>query len=104
MREIPWSVFTFGRVHRSKPRRDEIKTVHTKHQRTKYPKIMLSIVTRWGSRHKEAKTVNSLQKDLDMALKRMLCVGGCNEDLFKKHDKEGTLPSLFIQPDHWNFL
>ena len=95
---------TFGRVHRSKHRRDEIKTVHTEHRRTKYPKIMLSVVTRWGSRHKEAKTANALQKDLDMALKRMIRVGGCDEDLFKKHDKEGTLPSLFIQPDHWNFL
>ena len=67
---------TFGRVHHSKTSRDDIKTVHTKHQRTKYPKIMLSVVTRWGSRHKEAKTVNSLQKDLGMALKRMVCLMG----------------------------
>ena len=37
-----------GRVHRSKARGDAIKTVRTEHQRTKYPKIMLSIVTRWG--------------------------------------------------------
>ena len=30
-----------------------------------------------------------------MALKRMLCLGGCDEDLFKKHDREGTLPTLY---------
>ena len=39
-----------------------------------------------------------------MALKRMLYLGGCDDNLFMKHDKEGTLHTLFIQPNQWKFL
>ena len=94
---------SFGRVHHSKPCRDDIKTVHTEHRRTSYPTIMFSIVQRWGFWHNEAKTANSLQNDLNMALERMLNLGVCDEDLSKKHEKEGTLPVLFIQPNQWKF-
>ena len=31
-------------------------------------------------------------------------MGGCDEDLFKENDKDGTLPMLFIQPNKLNFL
>ena len=39
-----------------------------------------------------------------MVLKMMLQLGGCDEGLFKKHKKEGTLPTLFIQPNQWKFF
>ena len=62
---------------------DDNKTVHTDHQRTRFPKIMLMIVMRRVSCKNEAGTANSLQKDIvDMALTRMVCIWGCDEVFF----------------------
>ena len=93
-----------SRVHRSKQRRDVLNAVHQEHLRTKVPRLQPHVVTRWRSRLKEAAAGNALQRDFNVALGKMICEGGCDEDLLKEHTKQGTVDSLFIQPQDWDFL
>ena len=51
-----------------------------------------------------AAAANALQRDLNVALGKMICEGGCDKDLLNKHTKHDTVQLLFIQPKDWDFL
>ena len=91
-------------MYRSKQRRDVLNAVHLDHLRIKVPRLQPHLVTRWRSWLKEAAAANALQRDFNVALGKMICEGGCDEDLLKEHTKQDTVESLFIQPKDWDFL
>eukprot|EP00571_Detonula_confervacea_P016327 CAMPEP_0172299168 /NCGR_PEP_ID=MMETSP1058-20130122/1533_1 /TAXON_ID=83371 /ORGANISM="Detonula confervacea, Strain CCMP 353" /LENGTH=123 /DNA_ID=CAMNT_0013008517 /DNA_START=225 /DNA_END=593 /DNA_ORIENTATION=+ len=42
------------------------------------------------------------QRDLDMAIRRMMCIGGVDADLYKEYHAKKTLDDIMIQQEDWD--
>ena len=90
-----------GKIERSGERKKVVETVRKEHGRTKTPRIESAVTTRWNSRHKETICANCNQYDLDVAIKRMVCVGGVDEKMYVDCQKMNDFSDAFINEDQW---
>ena len=89
-------------ISNSGKRQGIIHHVQAEKNREKCPRISAAVVTRWGGRHDETRSANCNQADLDIAIRRMVAIGGVDEALFKDHNEAGTLETVLIGDDDWN--
>lgn len=75
---------TLVRLCASGARIDIFEEVQKEHGRKNLQELDFGVVTRWMSRHKEAKIASINQTDISNALERMLCDGGIDEDLVEE--------------------
>jgi len=88
---------TLVRVTRSGTRKKVLDNVRQEKGRSKYPRLTSGVLTRWNSDHEESKNATANQSDFEVALDRMLCKGGVDEDLWKAHkdDLDGVKPNFY---------
>ena len=67
-----------------------LKNVHAEEGREKVMSIVNCVVTRWLSRHKEAACASSNQKDLAIAINRVLAPGGTYAKMHFDEDDDST--------------
>lgn len=80
-----------GKIERSGERKKVLSTVQAQHGRKKTTRIETAVTTRWNSRHSETVCANTNQYDIDIAIHRMVCVGGVDEQLYIECDKKRFL-------------
>ena len=76
---------TLNRVTNSATRMNIYNNVQSDHKRKDSPKLDTAVKTRWNSEHKEAVIASANQRDLSVALDRMISQKGIDAELFKSN-------------------
>lgn len=91
-----------GKIDRSGERKKVLSTVQKDHGRLKTTRIEAAVVTRWTSRHKEAVCANTNQYDIDIAIRRMVSVGGVDEQLYVDCNHNNDFSPAYIEDVQWS--
>ena len=76
--------------------------VQTEHDHMKTTRIKSAVTTRWNSRHSETVCANINQFDIDLAIRRMVCVGGVDEQLYIDCNQKNDFTSAYVDEDQWS--
>ena len=79
---------TLVRICRSGTRMEVVENVRKEGNRTKTIQIESAVKTRWNSDHEECRRANINQKDLKIAISRMISRNGIDKDLFKANENQ----------------
>jgi hypothetical protein len=91
-----------SKIENSGERKKVLTTVQTEHGLKKTTRIESAVTTRWNSRHSETVCANINQFDIDLAIRRMVCVGGVDEQLYIDCNQKNDFTSAYINEDQWS--
>ena len=77
-------------MNRSRARVDILEIIHKELGREKYFKILIQVITRWSSKHREATGASANEHDFDLAIKKMLAEKNSRNE---EEDEEDELES-----------
>ena len=72
------------------------------HNMEKCDCVQAVVLTFWKSRRDKTRSANTNQFYLGIAIRRMLCPGGVDVDLYDEYNRKDELNNIIIQADEWD--
>ena len=85
-------------IPRNGPQTKVYDNVLMEQEREKWIRLMAAVLTRWGARHDETRSVNMNQCPLDIAIQQFFSSDGIDAALYATHLAADTVDQVLISP------